>query len=99
MNLEAFHNLLQKFLYPSTRLRSKFISLLPDAREVKVSLKASVPYGEIPNGNSFLVVFFIFSFRFGTMRFSVLLSISFSKAIPSITSIGSIILPFDLDIF
>ena len=96
---EAFHSLLQKFLYPSTRLRSNLISRPNEARAVKVNLIASVPKDGIPLGNSFWVCFFIFSANFGCIMPWVLLSRRSSRPIPSIRSIGSRTLPLDLLIF
>ena len=75
------------------------MSLLPDARDAKVSLSASVPKEGIPEGNSFLVALSIFSLKLGTIKFSVLFAIKVFRGIPSITSIGSIMFPFDFDIF
>ena len=69
------------------------------AKEANVNLSASVPYESIPCGYSFFVFFLIFSAISGCIRSDALLFIRSSNLIPSIKSIGSIILPFDLDIF
>ena len=52
----------------------------------------------MPFGYSFFVFFLIFSAISGCIRLEALLSIKFSNSIPSIKSIGSIILPLDFDI-
>ena len=99
INLDAFHSLLQKFLYPSILFKSKFISLPVEAIAQKLNLRASAPYSFIPSGKSLFVFFIMFIFCFSLIKLAVLFSISLSKVIPSITSIGSITLPIDLDIF
>ena len=69
------------------------------ARLAKVNLKASVPKDEIPLGNSFVVFLTIDSACFGFIKPWVLFFNKSSSEMPSIKSIGSRTLPFDLLIF
>ena len=69
------------------------------ARLANVNLRASVPYEAIPSGNSFLVFLIIDSACFGFIKPEVLFFNKSSIEIPSIKSIGSKTLPFDLLIF
>ena len=75
------------------------MSLPPDAKEQKVSLKASVPYDLMPSGNSFFVCFTMRSLIFGCIKPSVLFLIKSSKFMPSMISRGSRVFPLDFDIF
>ena len=99
INRAAFHSLLQKFLYPSILFKSKRTSLPVVAIDAKVKRNASVPNSGIPDGYSFFVSLVMNGSCLGFINPSVLFLISESKSIPSIKSIGSRILPLDLDIF
>ena len=64
-----------------------------------VKRTASVPKAGTPSGNSLRVALAIFSAARGSIRPVVRLATRLSRSIPSIRSIGSSVLPFDLDIF
>ena len=95
----AFQILLQKLRLPSIRLISKLISRPVLARLVKVKRSASVPNASIPSANSLRVAFSILAASFGFISPVVRLATRLSRSIPSIRSIGSSTLPFDLLIF
>ena len=75
------------------------MSLPVEAIAQKLNLNASAPYSFIPFGKSLFVFLTTFALCLSLIRLSVLFSISLSKDIPSMTSIGSITLPIDFDIF
>ena len=60
---------------------------------------ASAPYDAMPFGNCRRVRFAIDSAWRGSIRPAVRLATSASASMPSITSSGSMMLPFDFDIF
>ena len=69
------------------------------ASEANVKRKASVPKAGMPLGNSLRRALSIVSACFGFIRPVVRFCTSSSTSMPSIRSIGSSMLPFDLLIF
>ena len=64
-----------------------------------VKRSASAPCALMPSGNSFRVAFSIFAAICGCISPLVRLATRSSRAMPSMMSIGSRMLPFDFDIF
>ena len=95
----AFQILLQKFLLPEIRSVDKTTSRPVVACDANVKRNASVPKDGIPSGNCLRVDFSILAAIFGCINPLVRLVTRVSKSIPSIISMGSKTLPFDLDIF